>query len=139
VSVKSGEFHSAQKEMEGGPLSSWAATLFDYFDAKARLVATESREASRHLVLLLVLIAAILVLSVSAVLIYGAFLLYAIGLIFHLAWGWSALISGTIAILFGFLVFLWFRIEIRKPVFKMSLQDLQKDKEWLIQSRTKAV
>jgi cytochrome c biogenesis protein CcdA len=133
------EKSSAQKEMEGSPHRSWAATLLDYFDAKARLMATESREASRHLVLLLVLLAAILVLSVFAVLMYGAFLLYAIGLIFHLPWGWSALISGTIAILFGFLVLLWFRIEISKPVFKMSLQDLQKDKEWLIQSRTKAV
>ena len=133
------EKSSAQKEMEGIPLRSWAATLLDYFDAKARLMATESREASRHLVLLLVLLAAILVLSVFAVLMYGAFLLYAIGLIFHLPWGWSALISGTIAILFGFLVLLWFRIEISKPVFKMSLQDLQKDKEWLIQSRTRAV
>jgi uncharacterized membrane protein YqjE len=133
------EKSNVQPAIEGRPLSSWAAALLDYFDAKVRLMAAESGEASRHFVLLLILIGAVLVLSLCGIVMYAAFLLFVIGLIFHLAWGWSALVVGTAATLFSVLLFLWFRIQIRKPVFQMSLKDLQKDREWLSQSRTKAV
>ena len=133
------EKSNVQPAIEGRPLSSWAAALLDYFDAKVRLMAAESGEASRHFVLLLILIGAVLVLSLCGIVMYATFLLFVIGLIFHLAWGWSALVVGTAATLFSVLLFLWFRIQIRKPVFQMSLKDLQKDREWLSQSRTKAV
>jgi uncharacterized membrane protein YqjE len=133
------EKSNVQQAIEGRPLSSWAATLLDYFDAKVRLMAAESREASRHFLLLLILIGAVLVVSLCGLVMYAAFLLFVIGIIFHLAWGWSALIGGTAAILVSVLLFLWFQIQIRKPIFQMSLKDLQKDREWLSQSRTKAV
>jgi uncharacterized membrane protein YqjE len=133
------EKSNVQQAIEGRPLGSWAVALLDYFDAKARLIAVESREASQHFVLLLILIGAVLVLSLCGVVMYAAFLLFVIGLIFHLAWGWSALVGGTAAALLSLLLFLWFRIQIRKPIFQMSLKDLQKDREWLSQSRTKAV
>ena len=133
------EKSNVQQAIEGRPLSSWAATLLDYFDAKVRLMAAESREASRHFLLLLILIGAVLVVSLCGLVMYAAFLLFVIGIIFHLAWGWSALIGGTAATLVSVLLFFWFRIQIRKPIFQMSLKDLQKDREWLSQSRTKAV
>ena len=79
----------------------------------------------------------ILVLAVFSVLMYGAFLLYLVALFFHLAWGWSALICGMILTSSSILAFFLLRMRLRKPVFQMTIKDLEKDKEWLSQSKTK--
>jgi uncharacterized membrane protein YqjE len=131
------EKSSAQQAVEGRPVASWASTFIDYFDLKARLLAIESKEASSHFIGLLVMVGVILVLTVSSVLMYGAFLLYLIALFLHVAWGWSALICGAILTISSLLIFLLLRMRLRKPVFKMTLKDLEKDKEWLSQSKTK--
>jgi uncharacterized membrane protein YqjE len=131
------EKSSFQQAIEGRPVASWASIFLDYFDLKARLLAVESREASGHFVGLLVLLGIMLVLTLSSVLMYGTFLLYLVAILFHLAWGWSALISGVILTLCSLLAFLLLRMRLRKPVFQMSLKDLEKDKEWLIRSKTK--
>jgi uncharacterized membrane protein YqjE len=127
-----------QQAMEGRPVASWASTFVDYFDLKARLLAVESKEAAGHFIGLLVLIGVILVLGLSSVLMYGAFLWYLVSLVFHLAWGSSALICGVILTLSGILAFFLLRMRLRKPVFQMTLKDLEKDKEWLSHSKTKA-
>jgi uncharacterized membrane protein YqjE len=129
---------NAQQPMEHRPVASWASTVIDYFDLKARLLAVESKEASNHFVGLLILVGVLLVLAVSSVLMYGAFLLYLVSLIFHLVWGWSALICAVILTLAGVFAFLLLRVRLRKPVFQMTLKDLGKDKEWLSHSKTKA-
>jgi uncharacterized membrane protein YqjE len=131
------EKSSFQQAIEGRPVASWASIFLDYFDLKARLLAVESREASGHFVGLLVLLGIMLVLTLCSVLMYGTFLLYLVAILFHLAWGWSALISGVILTLCSLLAFLLLRMRLRKPVFQMSLKDLEKDKEWLIRSKTK--
>jgi uncharacterized membrane protein YqjE len=120
------------------PVASWASIFLDYFDSKARLLAIESREATAHFIALLVLLGIMLVLALCSVLMYGTFLLYLVGLLFHLSWGWSALICGVILTLLGILTFFLLRIRLRKPVFQTTLKDLERDKEWLTQSKTKA-
>jgi uncharacterized membrane protein YqjE len=128
------EKSSVQQSIEGRPVASWASVFLDYFDLKTRLLAAESREATGHFIGLLVLVGVILVLALCSVLMYGAFLLYLVALLFHLAWGWSALILTLSCLLAFFLL----RMRLRKPVFQMTLKDLEKDKEWLAQSKTKA-
>jgi uncharacterized membrane protein YqjE len=128
---------SAQQPMEHRPVASWASTVIDYFDLKARLLAVESKEASNHFVGLLILVGVLLVLAVSSVLMYGVFLLYLVSLILHLVWGWSALICAVILTLAGVFAFFLLRVRLCKPVFQMTLKDLGKDKEWLSQSKTK--
>jgi uncharacterized membrane protein YqjE len=127
-----------QKAMQWRPVASWASLFLDYVDLKARLMAVETKEASGHFFGLVILLGIILVLAVSSVLMYGAFLLYLVSLIFHLAWGWSALICGAILTLSNLVGFLLLRMRLRKPVFQLTLKDLEKDKEWLTQSKTKA-
>ena len=131
------EKSSAQQAIEGRPAASWASIFLDYFDLKARLLAVESKEASGHFIGLLVLLGVILVLAVSSVLMYGAFLLYLVSILFRLSWGWSALICGAILTLSSVGVFFLLRMRLRKPVFQITLKDIQKDKEWLSQSKTK--
>ena len=128
---------SVKQAVEGRPVASWASTFIDYFDLKARLLASESKEASGHFVGLLILVGVLLVLALSSILMYGAFLLYLVSLVFHLTWGWSALICGLILTLSGILAFFLLRMRLRKPVFQMTLKDLEKDKEWLSHSKTK--
>jgi uncharacterized membrane protein YqjE len=132
------EKSDVQQAMARRPVASWASIFLDYFDSKARLLAVESRKATGHFIGLLVLLGIMLVLALCSVLTYGAFLLYLVGLLFHLAWGWSALICGLILTLLSILTFFLLRIRLRKPVFQTTLKDLEKDKEWLIQSKTKA-
>jgi uncharacterized membrane protein YqjE len=131
------EKSSAQQAMQGRPAASWASIFLDYFDLKARLLAVESKEASAHFIGLLVLLGVMLVLALSSVLMYGTFLLYLVSILFHLAWGWSALICGAILTLSSLGAFFVLRVRLRKPVFQMTLKDIQKDKEWLSQSKTK--
>jgi Protein of unknown function (DUF1469). len=129
---------NVQQAMEGRPVASWASTFIDYFDLKARLLALESKEASGHFVGLSILVGVLLVLSLSTVLMYGTFLLYLVSVVFHLAWGWSALICGLILTLSGILAFFLLRMRLRKPVFQMTFKDLEKDKEWLSHSKTRS-
>jgi uncharacterized membrane protein YqjE len=129
---------NVQQAMARRPVASWASIFLDYFDSKARLLAVESREATGHFIGLLLLLGVMLVLALCSVLLYGAFLLYLVGILFHLAWGWSALICGVSLTLLSILIFFLLRIGLRKPVFQTTLKDLEKDKEWLIQSKTKA-
>lgn len=89
-------FQDQQKETGRKLIASWASIFLDYFDLKARLLTLESREATGHFIGLLVLSAVMLILTLCSVLMYGAFLLYAVGLLLHLAWGWSALICGAV-------------------------------------------
>ncbi|HXM27205.1 MAG TPA: phage holin family protein [Chthoniobacterales bacterium] len=131
------EKSSVQQAMEGRPAASWASIFLDYFDLKARLLAVESKEAASHFIGLLVMLGVILVLAVFSVLMYGAFLLYLVALFFHLAWGWSALICGMILTSSSILAFFLLRMRLRKPVFQLTIKDLEKDKEWLSQSKTK--
>jgi uncharacterized membrane protein YqjE len=128
---------NAQQPTQYRPVGSWASTVIDYFDLKARLLAVESKEASQHFLGLLMLVAVLLVLALSSILMYGAFLLYLVSLVLHLVWGWSALICAVILTLACVFALLILRVRLRKPVFQMTLKDLEKDKEWLSPSETK--
>ncbi|MBV8102130.1 MAG: phage holin family protein [Verrucomicrobia bacterium] len=119
------------------PVASWASVFLDYLDLKAHLLAVESREAVSHLTALAVIVGIVVVLVLCSALMYGAFLLFVIALLFHLSWGWSALICAVILTGGAILALFLLRIRLRKPVFQMTLKDLAKDREWLSQSKTK--
>jgi len=121
------------------PVASWASVFLDYLDLKAHLLAVESKEAASHLTELAVIAGTIVVLVLCSVLMYGAFLLFVIAQLFHLQWGWSALICAVLLTCGAILAVFLFRMRLRKPVFQMTLQDLAKDKEWLSQSKTKEI
>lgn len=124
--------------VSGRPVASWASIFLDYLDLKAHLLAEESKEAAGHFTGLLVLLGVLLVIALSSALMYGAFLLYLVALLLQLAWGWSALICAVVLTLASGITFFILRMQLRKPVFQMTLKDLAKDKEWLTQAKTKA-
>jgi uncharacterized membrane protein YqjE len=132
-----GDKSSGQELKEAPPIATWLSAFLDYFSLKTRLLAVESREAAGHFIGLLTLLVAMLVPVLCSILLYGAFFLYLVALLFHLAWGWSALICGVILTVFSVFACLLLRMPLRKSVFQMSLKDLEKDKEWLTQWKTK--
>jgi hypothetical protein len=129
---------SGQEPKRAAPVATWLSTFLDYLSLKTRLLAVESREAAGHLIGLLTLLVVMLVLGLGSVLLYGAFFLYFVALLFHLAWGWSALICRRDPNCSGVFAFLLLRMRLRTWVFQMSLRDLEKDKEWLTQSKIKS-
>jgi uncharacterized membrane protein YqjE len=131
------EKSSAQPVLQGKTPGSRASILLDYVDLKGRLLALESKEAVGHFVSLLIIVGVTLVLVLSSALMYGAFLLYLVALLLHLAWGWSALICGALLTIVSFGGFFLLRVQLRKPIFQTTLSDIQKDKEWLSQPTTK--
>jgi hypothetical protein len=62
-----------EQKIEGKPVASWASIFLDYVELKARLLARESKEASGHLIGLIVLTGVVLVLAIASVLMYGGF------------------------------------------------------------------
>ena len=131
------EKSSAQQVLQGQPPVSWAAVLLDYLDLKGRLLALESKEAVGHFVGILVIVGVTLVLALSSALMYGVFLLYLVALFLHLAWGWSALICGALLTIISLGGFFLLRLQLKKPIFQTTLKDIQKDKAWLGQPKTK--
>jgi uncharacterized membrane protein YqjE len=111
-----------QQAIEGKPASSWASIFLDYVELKAKLLATESKEASSHLIGLIVLTGVVMVLAIASILMYGAFLLFVVSLLFHLARGWSALICGVVLTLLRVIAFFILRQRLRKPVFQITGQ-----------------
>lgn len=107
---------------EGGRLTHWISLLLDYFDTKAPLVIAD-RERQAVISSALFLIAIALLLSLTSVLMYGTSLLYLVASLFGLSLGWSGLICGAISTLAS-LLFFFLRVQLRKPIFQMSLKDL---------------
>src|SRR5258707_3251552 len=118
------EKSNVQQAMPGRPVASWASIFLDYFDSKARLLAVESREATGHFIGLLVLLGEMLVLALCSILMYGAFLLYLVALLFHLAWGWSALICVVILTLLSILTLFLLLILLRYTGFQTTFNYL---------------
>ena len=131
------EKSSAQQVLQGQPPGSWASILLDYFDLKARLLAIESKEAVGHFIGILIIVGVMLVLALASALMYGAFLLYLVAILLHVGWGWGALICGALLTIFSLGGFFLLRMRLRRPIFQTTLKDIQKDKEWLSQPKTK--
>jgi uncharacterized membrane protein YqjE len=120
-----------------GPASNWASTFLDYLALKLRLFVIESTEATGHCIRLLILLGIAFGLTVASILTYGVFILYLVTLLLGLDWGWSALICAVTCTLLAILTFSLLRMGLRKPIFRTSLKELERDKEWLSQSKTK--
>ena len=105
--------------------------LAEFFESRFALVAQESKAA------------AVQVLILAGCLIF-ALLLCALGYVFlitgvvvglaHLAgvsWPWIALAAATVHFIFALILLLVARSRITKPLFRTTLAELKKDREWL--------
>ena len=108
-----------------------ASALAEFFESRFVLLAQESKTA---LVQLLIL-AACLILALFLCMLGYVFLISSaiVGLV-HLAeisWLWTALAAAGVHFLVALILLLFAYSRITKPVFRATLAELKKDREWL--------
>jgi len=114
-----------------GSLVALASALADFFESRAALLATESK-------------AALVQFLVAAVCLVAAVLFFAFGYIFLLAtavvavahmanvsWLWVALAAAGLHFVIALVLLLVAGTGIKRPIFRATMDELKKDREWL--------
>jgi uncharacterized membrane protein YqjE len=109
----------------------WVATFLRYLELRLQLLGLECKEAGLHLLIIGLLATAVLVLFGGFLVMFAVFLLYLIITVLHWEWGWGALLCAGILLLGSVVAAIILRSRISRPVFRMTLDELQKDREWL--------
>ena len=114
-----------------GSLVALASALAEFFESRAALFATESKAALVQFVLIAIcLIAALLFFAFG----YVFLLATAVVAVAHLAnvsWLWTALAAAGLHILIALILLLIAWSGIKRPVFRATVAELKKDREWL--------
>jgi len=108
-----------------------ASALAEFFESRFVLLAQESKAA---LVQLLVLVACLILALFLSVLGYVFLISSAIVGLAHLArisWLWTALAAAGVHFLIALGLLLVARSRITKPVFRVTMAELKKDRQWL--------
>ncbi|HET9376176.1 MAG TPA: phage holin family protein [Chthoniobacterales bacterium] len=121
----------SERTSTGDSIRDWAASFLRYAELRLRLLGLESRDAGLHLLILAVLLVSTLALFAGFLLMFGVFLLYLIITLLHWEWGWGALLCAGILLLGSITAAIVFRFRIIRPLFSLTLAELQKDREWL--------
>jgi uncharacterized membrane protein YqjE len=107
------------------------STGAEFFETRFALLAKESRSAA---VQVLILIASLVVAMALSVMGYVFLVVSAIvGLAYLLgtSWPWVALMVAVLHFIIALLCLLIARSRITKPLFRATLDELKKDREWL--------
>jgi uncharacterized membrane protein YqjE len=115
----------------GDSLREWVASFLRYAELRLRLLGLESKDAGLHLLVLGILFASTVALFVGFLLMFAVFLLYLIITLLHWEWGWGALLCSGILLLGSIVAAIILRFRIIRPLFSLTLAELQKDREWL--------
>ena len=121
----------SERASTGDAISDWVASLLRYAELRLRLLGLESRDAGLHLLVLALLLVSTLALFAGFLVMFGVFLLYLIITLLHWEWGWGALLCGGILLLGSIMAAIVLRFRLVRPLFPLTLAELQKDREWL--------
>lgn len=102
-----------------------------FFESRLALAAKESKSAGLQI---LILVGSLLVAGVLCVMGYVFLIVSAIAGLAHLAgtsWPWIALIVGLVHFIIALVFLLVARSRISKPMFRDTVDELKKDREWL--------
>ena len=114
-----------------GSLVALAGALADFFESRAALLATESKAALfQFLVAAVCLVAAVLFFAFG----YIFLLATAVVAIAHMAnvsWLWVALAAAGLHFIIALILLLVAGSGIKRPVFRGTIEELKKDREWL--------
>jgi uncharacterized membrane protein YqjE len=106
-------------------------SLAGFFESRINLVASESKAALVHV---LVLVGCLLAAGILFACGYVFLLVSAVAALaraLHLSWIWIALGIATLHFVLAVVCLLIVRSRIAKPVFRESLAELKKDRQWL--------
>src|SRR6202047_3611307 len=121
----------AERVSTGDSICSWVASFLRYAELRLRLLGLESKDAGLHLLILAILFASTVALFASCLVMFAVFLLYLIITLLHWEWGWGALLCAGVLLLGSVVAAIILRYRVGRPIFRMTLDELQKDREWL--------
>jgi uncharacterized membrane protein YqjE len=121
----------SERASTGDSIRDWVASFLRYAELRLRLLGLESRDAGLHLLILALLFTSTLALFAGSLLMFGVFLLYLIVTLLHWEWGWGALLCAGVLLLGSITAAIALRFRVVRPVFSLTLAELQKDREWL--------
>ena len=133
----SGILPESRKISIGQSLQRWLALLIEYFELRIQLIGLESKGAGLHVLGLALLLVSALTLFAGFLAMLVVFFLYLLTLLFGWSWGWSALTLGGALLILSIITTIIFRKKIETTIFRASLAEFQKDREWLSHSNNR--
>ena len=121
----------SERASTGDSIRDWVASFLRYAELRLRLLGLESRDAGLHLLILALLFVSTLALFAGFLVMFGVFLLYLIISLLHWEWGWGALLCGGFLLFGSIVAAIVLRFRVVRPLFPLTLAELQKDREWL--------
>jgi uncharacterized membrane protein YqjE len=105
--------------------------LAEFFESRFALVAQESKTALVQLLVILACLVLALVLCVFGYIFLLATVIVGVAHLAGISWLWTALSAAGVHFIIALVLLLVARSRITKPVFRATISELKKDREWL--------
>ena len=114
-----------------GSLIALATALADFFESRAALLATESKAALfQFLIAAVCLVAAVMFFAFGYIFLLATAVV-AIARMANVSWLWVALAAAGLHFIIALILLLVAGSGIKRPVFRGTMEELKKDREWL--------
>ena len=108
-----------------------AGALTGFFESRASLFTKESKTALIRLVVIAAcLIEAVMFFSFGYIFLIGA-AIFGIASAAQVSWVLVAILAAALHFLFAVTLILIAQVKMRKPLFRVTIEELRKDREWL--------
>jgi uncharacterized membrane protein YqjE len=108
-----------------------ASALMDFFQSRLALVAHESKAAAVQLLILVVSVALALALCVMGYVFLIVSVIAGLAHLLGVSWPVVALVVAAVHFLIAVVLLLVARSRVTKPLFRETVTELKKDREWL--------
>jgi uncharacterized membrane protein YqjE len=108
-----------------------ASAVTDFFESRFVLFAQESKTAAVHVLILAGCVVFALLLCALGYVFLITGVVVGLAHLVGVSWPWIALAAAALHFLFALVLLLVARSRITKPVFRATLAELKKDREWL--------
>ena len=105
--------------------------LAEFFESRFALVAQESKTALVQLLVILACLVLALVLCVFGYIFLLATVIVGVAHLAGISWLWTALSAAGVHFIIALVLLVVARSRITKPVFRATISELKKDREWL--------
>src|SRR5947209_19583643 len=114
-----------------GSVIALAAALADFFESRAALFASDSKTAAVQFLIAAVCVVAGLLFFAFGYIFLLAAVIVAIAHLANVSWVWIALAAAAVHILVALVLAIVAFTRIKRPIFRESVAELKKDREWL--------
>ena len=108
-----------------------ASALAEFFESRFALFAQESKTAAVHLLILAGCVIFALLLSALGYVFLITGVVVGLAHLLGISWAWIALAAAALHFIIALVLVLIARNRMTKPVFRATLAELKKDREWL--------